>query len=566
MKNSETLRNTLRQIDHKPYPNYKRLKGQYSFDNYILSIDHVQGDPFAAPSKLSICVSGEIAQFPPELYRLKVQKIALEDYLLRTVSHHLKEISFQARGSGKSGLLDITKPGQEILERSSSNIDPANGNVTIHFEAGFPAFGRTINSGELEYMIFDLLPPAVNQSLYYQNLDAESLKRTANLAEDQEFIRTSLRERHLVAFVSNGSILPRETGISDIPMQSPPAVLFKSPETMEIELNLPNNGQIKGMGIPVGVTLIVGGGYHGKSTLLEALQLGVYNHIANDGRTFVITDETAVKIRSEDGRFIKNVDISMFINGLPNGKDTVHFTTDDASGSTSQAAGVIEAIEAGTRLLLIDEDTSATNFMVRDELMERVVARSQEPITPYIQRIRELYEKYGVSSIVVAGSSGSFFHVADLVVQMNQYQPYEITQLAKTEANNFPLNNIGPPEISPSFDRVFFKNKDFNRNDRFKIKVMGTNILSINRDEIDLKYVEQIVDSEQALMLALIVKYVELYILDGKKTLKQAVDIVEKNINEKGFNWLYDDFNRNSRLAVPRRFEIFACLNRFRKL
>lgn len=188
------------------------------------------------------------------------------------------------------------------------------------------------------------------------------------------------------------------------------AVPFKSPESMAVRIDVPHGKPLRGMGIPRGITLIVGGGYHGKSTLLEALERGVYNHIQGDGREYVITEASAVKIRAEDGRSIKNVDISMFINDLPNGRDTRHFYTEDASGSTSQAANVIEAMEAGSRTLLIDEDTSATNFMIRDELMQLVVSRESEPITPYIDRIRELYEVYGISSILVAGSSGSYFH------------------------------------------------------------------------------------------------------------------------------------------------------------
>lgn len=216
------------------------------------------------------------------------------------------------------------------------------------------------------------------------------------------------------------------------------AVPFVSPESLRVTLDLPNRGSISGMGIPLGVTLIVGGGFHGKSTLLQALERGVYNHIAGDGREYVITDASAVKLRSEDSRSISNVDISLFIHDLPGKSDTTSFSTADASGSTSQAANVIEGIEAGTSLFLIDEDTSATNFMVRDELMQRVVADSEEPITPFISRVRDLYEKLGISSILVAGSSGSYFHVSDTVIQMKEYVPYDITERAKTTAAEFP--------------------------------------------------------------------------------------------------------------------------------
>ena len=270
-------------------------------------------------------------------------------------------------------------------------------------QIGFPAGGRTIHSGELIRILYDFLPDCVNDSLLYKNLDKKNCQEVRALCEDQEFIRAQLRERGLAAFVANGSILPRLSGVSERPMKK--AVPFVSPASLEISMKLPNRGAIKGMGLKKGITLIVGGGFHGKSTLLKALERGVYNHIAGDGREFVITDSSAVKLRAEDSRSISNVDISLFINHLPGGRGTGSFSTEDASGSTSHAANVIEGIEAGTSLFLIDEDTSATNFMIRDGLMQKVVADREEPITPFISRVRSLYEQAGISSIIVAGSS-----------------------------------------------------------------------------------------------------------------------------------------------------------------
>lgn len=296
-------------------------------------------------------------------------------------------------------------------------------------EVGFPANGRTVNSGELIKILFDFLPVCVKASLFYRNLDARKLEQVRALAEDQTFIRKELATRNLTAFVANGAVLPRESGVSPLPMKD--GISFVSPDSMAVTLHLPNHGPLTGMGIPCGITLIVGGGYHGKSTLLEALELGVYNHIAGDGREYVITRDDAVKIRAEDGRSIKHTDISFFINDLPNHKDTHSFYSEDASGSTSQAANVIEALETGSHLLLIDEDTSATNFMIRDELMQRVVNRNQEPITPFIERVQWLSDTQGISSILVAGSSGSYFHVADTILQMDHYKPVDITAFAK---------------------------------------------------------------------------------------------------------------------------------------
>ncbi len=318
------------------------------------------------------------------------------------------------------------------------------------------------------------------------------------------------------------------------------------------------------------MTLIAGGGYHGKSTLLKALERGVYNHIAGDGREYVITDDTAVKIRAEDGRSIQQTDISMFINGLPNGKDTKAFQTEDASGSTSQAANVIEAMEAGTRLFLIDEDTSATNFMIRDELMARVVHQDMEPITPFIDRVEELFADYGISTILVAGSCGSYFRKADHVIQMMQYEPSEITQLARQEAERFFAASPDRPQIpsaqKPVFHRVFAPDCKAARNDRMKIKGMGRDGVVLDHDLIELRYVEQLVDSEQTMALGYLVKYARQKLFDGKKDMRQVAGMLEQLLEEKGFQTVCGGRYLPCSMAVPRVQEIYACLNRCREL
>ena len=447
MKTSEDLKQILERIDHRGYPAYKDTRGAYQFGTYILGIDHVQGDPFASPSKVSVLVSGKTAGFPQELYCGKCQRIALQDellrqfgrraerfaapsrlhiqvagraaripgnlydskckkmavadYLLRNFAKQLERYSFQAHGSGKSGIIQVTRCGQEVLERTACEIEEKTGNIIVRFEVGFPARGRTIQAGELIKILYQYLPACVEKALYYKNIDQNAVKRAAELAVDQEYIREQLKKEGLIAFVADGSILPRESGVSQRPMKD--AVPFVSPDSMKVTMKLPYKGVLTGMGIRKGITLVVGGGYHGKSTLLKALESGVYPHIAGDGREYVVTDDTAMKIRAEDGRSIRHTDISMFINDLPNGKDTYAFDTEDASGSTSQAANVIESMEAGTQVFLIDEDTSATNFMVRDELMQQVICRDMEPITPFIERVRDLYQEYGISTVMVAG-------------------------------------------------------------------------------------------------------------------------------------------------------------------
>ena len=494
-----------------------------------------------------------------------------------------EQVSFKARGSGQSGLISVSRCGQEILERTACAIDPKSGDLILRLEVGFPANGRTINSKELEKILFEFLPGCVKNSLFYPNLDARRLRAAADLAEDQQYIREQLPKLGLCAFVANGSILPRESGVSSRPMKN--SVPFQSPKELEVVLTLPHKGKLAGMGIRKGVSLIVGGGYHGKSTLLKALELGVYDHIAGDGREYVITDETAVKIRAEDGRSIKKTDISMFINDLPNGKDTVEFRTEDASGSTSQAANVIEAMEAGTSLLLIDEDTSATNFMIRDELMQRVIHRDMEPITPFIDRIRELYERFGISTVVVAGSSGSYFYAADCIIQMDRYVPRDITEYAKREAARFRetarsqedaqtqeaaklprAGEAAPQAHMPRFDRCPSPSKEFLGGERVKMKTMGRDGVMINRETIDLRYLEQLSDSEQTAALGACVQYAEKHLFDGKRDLRQTVEELEKVIEKGTLAGLCESRFTIGAFARPRKQEIFFCFNRYRSL
>lgn len=564
MRTASELREQLKRIDHRSYPAYKELRGQYDFGDYILSIDHVQGDPFATPSRLSVLVSGSRAGFPAELFDTMPKRITLQDQLARAFGRAIQKGSFQAKGSGKSGLLSVSRCGQQVLERTALRI-AGGGAITLRFEAGFPASGRTIQAGELGKMLFTILPEGVRSSLFYERADREKLKRAVRLCENQQFIREKLEELSLCAFVADGSILPRESGVSERPMKG--EVPFQSPETLRITLALPDGSKISGMGIPKGITLFVGGGYHGKSTILQALQNGVYNHIEGDGREYVITDDTAFKLRAEDGRSISGVDISPFIKNLPNGKDTVHFSTEDASGSTSQAANLMEAAESGSRLLLIDEDTSATNFMIRDQLMSQVITPFEEPITPFISRVRSLYTDLGISTVIVAGSSGSYFHVADRVIQMKEYVPYDITRKAKQAAEAFP-SMTGEKEPFPSFTKRRVPKPDpaIQKEDRVKLKAMGTSELMLCRECVELRYLEQLKDQEQTLALAYLLRYVEKKLFDGKKSLEEIGMLLEKQLREQGMESMFERGETIASLARPRKQEIMACINRYRRL
>ena len=560
MKGSMELKNELFKIDGKGYKAYKALEGRYDFKKYVLSIDHVQGDPFASPSRVRVIIDNKVAQIPEELFDNKNKEIAVCDFLTRLFSKNIRNQSEKIFGSGKSGLIEISRCPQEILERTA--IIRNKNFFEARFYVGFPARGRSVLARELEKIIFNIIPNIVESTFIYENIDKLALINRVKLMEDQCFIRENLKEKGLVAFVANGSILPRESGISARPLRD--GKKFVSPQALEVEFDTPNRGKIKGMGIPKGITLIIGGGYHGKSTLLRALELGIYNHIEGDGREFVITDESALKVRAEDGRAITSTDISLFINNLPNGKDTIKFNTENASGSTSQAANIIEAIESKSKVLLIDEDTSATNFMIRDDIMQQLVVKEKEPITPFIDVAKSLYKRLGISTILVAGSCGDFFDIADLVIQMDCYEPYEVTTKAK-ELSRGKISLRDDLDISIDFRRVLDKGSISEGPKGIKIKNLGKDGLSINKENIDLKSVEQIVDGEQINTIGMAIKFIEDKYSGKDLTIEKIADEIEKDIT-KNLIGIDNIKGGNGSLAMPRKQEILCAINRLRTL
>ena len=560
MKGSMELKNELFKINGKGYKAYKALEGRYDFKKYVLSIDHVQGDPFASPSRVRIIMDNKIAQIPEELFDNKNKEIAVCDFLTRLFSKNIRNQSEKIFGSGKSGLIEISRCPQEILERTA--IIRNKNFFEVRFYVGFPARGRSVLARELEKIIFNIIPNIVESTFIYKNINKLALINRVKLMEDQCFIRENLKKKGLVAFVANGSILPRESGVSARPLRN--GKKFISPQALEVEFDTPNRGKIKGMGIPKGITLIVGGGYHGKSTLLKALELGIYNHIEGDGREFVITDESALKVRAEDGRAITSTDISLFINNLPNGKDTVKFNTENASGSTSQAANIIEAIEGKAKVLLIDEDTSATNFMIRDDIMQQLVVKEKEPITPFIDVAKSLYKRLGISTILVAGSCGDFFDIADLVIQMDCYEPYEVTTKAK-ELSRGKISLRDDLDIYIDFGRVLVKGSISEGPKGIKIKNLGKDGLSINKENIDLKSVEQIVDGEQINTIGMTIKFIEDKYSGKDLTVERIVDEIEKDLT-KSLIGIDNIKGGNGSLAMPRKQEILCAINRLRTL
>jgi len=561
MKHSKELHKILQRIDGHSYKAYNDIKGSYNFEFFVLHIEHVQRDPFAGPSLLRVIVD-ESAQFPPELIKTKDQRIVVSDFIARVFNSSIRKHGKIRGGSGKSGVIQIDSGGQEVLERSCVNIRP--GKLEIRFSIGLPARGRRVMGLEASRLLGEVLPRIVKDSCFYKNLDSEYLMEEVELYEDANFLRQKIKDLGLVSFIRDDSVLPRESGVSDKPLKN--AVQFKTPESLSVTIDTPNNGPITGMGIPVGVTLIVGGGYHGKSTLLQAVERGVYNHISRDGREWVVTDPTAVKIRAEDGRRIENVDISSFIHNPPMDKNTVEFKTDNASGSTSQAANIVESLEAGTELLLFDEDTSATNFMIRDERMQRLVSKDKEPITPFIDRVQEIYTEYNTSTVIVMGGSGDYFEVADTVVMMDNYKPEDATEDAMKVKDELPINRKREVNSKFKFRNRFPEAESVKpyKGRKLKLDVRGIHNILLGVESIDLSQVEQLMDTSQTRAIAYAINHAQNY-MDGKHSMNDVIGIIEQDIAENGLDILAPSGRRYPHnLAQPRIFEFIAALNRLR--
>lgn len=561
MSDRHKLNSTLLKLDNTSYKAYKDIKGKYKFEDFTLIIDYVQGDPFATPSQLRVIIPQIVADFPAQLYQSHSREVALRDYLARQFAQIANQMSSH-RGTGKSGLIAIATLNQEVLERNAVLINAQQ--LEVRFLVGLPAKGRRILGRQAAAMLCEDIPEIVIKSLLFQSLDAIAIQRQVETVEDADWLRQQLPTKKLVAFVPNGAILPRRSGIDPRPLIG--AIPFQSPPALEVEFNCPNRGKILGMGIPAGITLIVGGGYHGKSTLLKAIELGIYNHLPGDGREYVVANPLGVKIRAENGRSIAGVDISPFINHLPQGRSTDNFSTTNASGSTSQAANIIEALEAGAKLLLIDEDTSATNFIIRDRRMQALIAKDKEPITPFIDKVRQLYDDYDVSTILVMGGSGDYFDVADQVIALDNYLPQDVTAKAQAIAQQYitDRNAEGGSSFGQITPRIPLKESINPRRGKKEVKVtaQGVDKIAFGTEDIELAAVEQIVDVGQLKAIALAIVYAQANFMNQSRTMPEILDLVTQDISQSGLD-IITNFPQGD-LALFRRFELAAALNRLR--
>ncbi|WP_423446872.1 ABC-ATPase domain-containing protein [Kocuria sp. KSNUG] len=617
------LAQTLRRLDGGSYGAYKQLKGSWRLGDVELIVDRVQADPYAPPSLARIRVSLADTGIPPELIATRDARVAAGDFLTREFARAARELG--PRGGKDSGGISIQRTGQEILERSSvivpdpgDAVDPAPareaglcgagdavseggargagraassqtadpGAVEVRCEIALPAAGRRIKGHAAHRLLTEVLPGVVERALRWENLDPAAFEAHVTSHLDAQHLRAQLPQRGLVAFVADGAVLPRASGHRDEPLAHG-AVPFETPSRLRVELELEDGSTVSGMGVPEGVTVIVGGGYHGKSTLLQALERGVYSHVPGDGRERVVTLPSAVSVRAEDGRSVSHTDVSPFITNLPTGADTRDFSTSNASGSTSQAAATVEAVEAEAGVLLLDEDTCATNLMVRDERMRAMVPGEREPITPFVDRVGALYAERGVSSILVTGGSGAFLDVADLVIAMDAYRAVDVTDRARQVVRDFPRPEDMRPaesfgEIRPhvpggvSADaasrasghdaaRSAPRHGAAQRGGRDKpARARGLDTIQRGREDVDLSALSQLVDPSQTEAIARLIEEVE-RTADGRTPLTRLVDDALERVARDGLDALALHRGHPGHLALPRAQDVAAAYHRVRR-
>ncbi|MBE3681406.1 ABC-ATPase domain-containing protein [Vibrio parahaemolyticus] len=543
----DQLTATLKKIEKQNYRAYQQIKGQYDFTDFTLFIDHVQGDPYASASRFRATRAWSLTGLEWLKDESPAFQRAARDFIARSFEQFAKQ----------ENTVSIALNGQTVLD-STAVLFTEEG-IELRFRVNLPAEGRSVLGKKANNILTFHLPKFIRRATLERELDKEAMVKHCQVVEDQSALREQLEAHNLVAFVANGSVLPRIAGNCDLPMKE--AVEFTAPESLQVTLHAPNKGYVTGLGIPKGITLIVGGGFHGKSTLLNAIERSIYDHIPGDGREYIVTDQKAMKIRAEDGRCVHHLNLSNYINHLPMGKDTADFSTQDASGSTSQAAWLQESIEAGATSLLIDEDTSATNFMIRDERMQALVAKGDEPITPLVDRIGQLRDELDISTIIVMGGSGDYLDVANTVIQMHDYQAVDVTEKAKQVISQHPTQRHNESEESlqtfrpRALNRVALMN--ILTDGKFRVSAKGKDSLRFGKEFTDLSALEQIESADEVNSIGWL--WFQLAQLPGWCN-NPAKEIEEMLSGE----W-HASLPKQGDLAKPRTLDVMAALNRMRK-
>ncbi|MDO9169052.1 MAG: ABC-ATPase domain-containing protein [Methylobacter sp.] len=574
-----TLQALLDSIAGQPFQNIQKLHGCYLFPQFELSFIKMQGSVGANPASIAaVKIALQDSKIPENFLHTAERKLAVADFLIRRFRDGIARFAPQNRGKDGSGSFNTIALSQKMLIRDSVLFDADA--VYLRFMISLPAKGQgggIFDAEQAWIMLSQELVAIVDDCFFYQHYDEQTralFQRFVDVQKNRAEIIRFMQGRDLIAFVANDAKLPRQSGVDDRPAMDESVKAFQSPSSLQITIPLPDGCSITGMGIKEGISCITGGGYHGKSTLMQAILAGVYAHIPGDGREYVVTREDAFFIRAEEGRSIRHVDISPFISDLPNGLKTACFSSDNASGSTSQAANIVEAIESGSRLLLFDEDTCVTNFLVRDELIKKIVDAAQEPIKPLYSTVRSLWKKQQVSMIFVVGGLGYFLQKADTCLLMDNYRCDDITAKVRDRlggiaeedtliadfsvSRRLAVDNFDPAYTNPRLNKTLPK--------RIKALRSAPRQLEYGMDLINLDAVVQIAEAPQLLTIGYCLLTLQTQLKQSGKaeTIRFWIDWLEGEINKHGLAVLKPDYPGT--LSMPRKYELAAAINRIRSL
>ncbi|HET8679750.1 MAG TPA: ABC-ATPase domain-containing protein [bacterium] len=559
---ADRLRDKIVAINGKGFQSYQELAGAYRFDRFVLYLDTIQSDPVAAPTRARVRIDQAEAQVPPGLWATPAQHVAVADFLTRRLQEAIRK-HVRSRWSGRLPPLAVDAGGQTILARTACAL--SEDAIEVRLAIGLPSEGRKVLARAAQTLLFEELPSVIASGLAWTNLDGEAGRRHVALMDDYLALRDALAPLGLVAFLADGSILPREPGFGDGSLRAR-AVPLRAPDELAVTVSLPHRGAVRGLGIRAGVTVVSGGAFSGKSTLLAAIGAGVYPHVPGDGREYVATIPDAVAIHGEPGRRIERVDVSAFFREVPQRHDVTAFAVEHATGVEAMAAATAEALEMRTGLMLYDEDDSAVAFMARDALMRQLVPGSQEPLTPLLDHLRPLWKSRGVSSIVATGGLGDYLAVADTVIVMEGFQPVAATARARTIVTGAGLREYDAPAPSPS-PRYPLPRGFAGLRGRQRVEMRGRTVLGVGREAVELAGIRQLVDPSQARAAGAAILYaIEKGYFDGTMPIADAIDRVFADTERSGLAALALDDEVSGEHAMPRPHEVAAVLNRMRSL
>jgi len=562
MKDRKEFYGLLAEIDGKPFAEYERLIGDFDFARYVIKCSKIETAADGEFPVFNIRVPQSIAELPGHLYDSPVRRTALEDLLTRNLCAAAAQIArFNESGWARRNIM-VAEPGQKILPRTSVLVTKEYIDARIRIAMPYKVFssGERLVDGEMARKVFfEDLPEVVSTSLFCCNLDLAEAEEFVNGMEDADRVRQSLSTLGLVSFVGEGSLLAREQD-SDLPDYDR-FIPFEVAEATCTEIEVPNAGKVTGLGISAGLTVVLGDAANGRKDFMSALAAGVFNHIPGDGREGVVTVSDAVQIAADRGRNVQEVNITPFLSESEYG-NPASFSTPAADSFISQAASVIEALEVGARVLIVDENSSAPAFLTTDARIAGLLGST--PRTSLAQRARQIVDELGIS-LIVGGENlvAEYIPVADTVLKVEGFQVTDITEQAKA------LNLAVPPEapavnlapmlarsrwIMPSSIDAAVGSKDQ------VIEAIDLNAIQYGRSVIELDSVSQIADESQTLTIGLLLYYAKLRYMQEGYPLREMLDMIDRDLSSEGLGTIVRDLRGD--LARPRRYEVAAALNR----